>query len=276
MIGAVEAQKAEGVLHLHFSLLVQMAHQFNTLHDIAERLRTGLLSEDAMKTYFSKARCAAYPDADRFQQERASIEEAWPAYAQDTSLSLPPPFAYSSTAQLTAALGAPAWREEGEEWKRQYNNRLQHVLSRMNHHVHPIKNQETGERRPLRSCLRKGKGELCKSGFPLENELCDKPVLVCACIADLKNLSATGPRSLLGTVLPERNDPWLNAGPTAWLVFSADNGHIKFPHRLPITVESHENMLLFDCQRQPIMKAKTLRPTGSFPLLLKVSEQWFA
>ena len=142
-------------------------HQFNTLYNIAERLRTGLLSVDAMKAYFSKAPCAAYPDADRFRQERPSIEETWPAYAKDTSLSLPPRFAYvsSSTAQNTVALGTPAWQAEGEEWNRQYKNRLQHVLSRMNHHVHPIKNHETGERRPLRSCLRKGKGDLCKSGF---------------------------------------------------------------------------------------------------------------
>ena len=78
---------------------------------------------------------------------------------------------------------------------------------------------------------------------------------------------------MLGTILLERNEQWLNAGPTAWLVFSADNGDIKFPHRVPITVESHENMLLFDCNRQPNWKAWKTCCSSISPLQLTYDMQ---
>ena len=35
LIGAVEAQKAEGVLHLHFFIYLQMAHQMKNLEDVS-------------------------------------------------------------------------------------------------------------------------------------------------------------------------------------------------------------------------------------------------
>ena len=54
---------------------------------------------------------------------------------------------------------------------------------------------------------------------------------------------------MLGTVLPRRNSAWLNAGPRIWIAFSADNGDIKFPHRLPILPETHEPAKLFDVRR---------------------------
>ena len=38
-IGACEAQKAEGVLHIHLYIFFQCAHQFLTLFEIAEKIR---------------------------------------------------------------------------------------------------------------------------------------------------------------------------------------------------------------------------------------------
>ena len=90
VVGAIEAQKAEGVLHLHMFLYVQMAHQFLTLAELGALLREGLLVIDDMKKIVSKARCAAYPDVDKFETERETIERTWPAYAHDLSLSRPP------------------------------------------------------------------------------------------------------------------------------------------------------------------------------------------
>ena len=132
-----------------------------------------------------------------------------------------------------------------------YRCRLQHVLARMNYHIHPVCNPETGERKPLKSCLPKGKKKGCRSNFPLDAEMCEQPTLVCACIATQQGLPVTGPRSYIGTVLSARNSPWLNAGPPAWIAFAGDNGDIKFPYRMPITVESHENekVLVYDCTR---------------------------
>ena len=49
--GAIEAQKTEGVLHLHFFKWVQSASQHMTLHEIAENVRAGLLKVDACKAW---------------------------------------------------------------------------------------------------------------------------------------------------------------------------------------------------------------------------------
>ena len=84
-VGAVEAQKAEWVLHLHMFLFLQMAQQYSTLAQIAEQIRQGLLSATSFKHLLSVARCAAYPHNNLFKEERASIDRAWPAFAADTS-----------------------------------------------------------------------------------------------------------------------------------------------------------------------------------------------
>ena len=83
LIGATEAQKAEGVLHLHFFLFLQMAHQFCSLAEVAALFRTQLISIDALKRFHSYVRCAQYPDVEAFLEKRDEIEKVWPAYAQD-------------------------------------------------------------------------------------------------------------------------------------------------------------------------------------------------
>ena len=131
----------------------------------------------------------------------------------------------------------------------------------MNHHIHPLENAETGERRSLPSCRPKGAGHskkakdsnACKGGFPLDQQLTETPLLVCECIAAERGLPTRGPKRMLGVVLPARNSAWLNAGPRAYIVFCADNADIKFPHRLPILEESHE-VLLYDLQRRSCTK----------------------
>mgnify|MGYP006907235490 CR=1 FL=1 len=108
-----------------------------------------MLSRDALKQYVSHVRCASYPDVDAHRQSRAQLEKAWPAYANDLSLSRLPQFFWTASAA------------SGEEWLRQYPNRSQHALSHMNHHIHPLINPEddpsTGERRSLQSCRPKKK-----------------------------------------------------------------------------------------------------------------------
>ena len=70
-------------------------------------------------------------------------------------------------------------------------------------------------------------------------------MLICPCIAEARDRS-TDPRSVLGAALPARNNEWLNAGPSAWIGFNADNGDIKCPIKLPIIPETHEKALIFD------------------------------
>ena len=252
-IGAVEAQKAEGVLHLHAFLFPQTTHQFRTLHEISGMLRDSLITVDMLKAYINNARRASYPDVEKFRKERDSIEAEWPAYRKEKALSKPPCNCVPSSKcslENPHPLNSEAWLAEGREWKKSFDARLQYVMSHMNHHIHPVVNLHTGERRPLKSCCKKGAPKLCKGGFPLESEITDDPILVCACVAEVKNLCQSGPRSLIGTILPARNDPWLNAGPSAWMYFTGDNGDIKFPHRLPIMPETHEKVKLFNVRWQ--------------------------
>ncbi len=119
-----------------------------------------------------------------------------------------------------------AWLQEGAAWEKQYQERLQHTLSRMNHHIHPVVNAETGERRPLKSCTTPSKPKDCRGGFPLSNELTDESLFICPCVGHRFQLATSGPRSMLGCVLPRRTSAWLNAGPAAWSVSCADNGDI--------------------------------------------------
>jgi len=90
MVGAVEAQKAEGVLHLHLFLFIQMPMQHLTLKEIADLFHKHLLTPDAWKSYVENVRIATYPDFELFQKEKPFIESAWPAFATDMSLCRPP------------------------------------------------------------------------------------------------------------------------------------------------------------------------------------------
>ena len=92
IVGAVESQKADGVLHVHFFVYLQMLMQFSTLHDLARVLREGMLSADAIKQFVSHVRCASYPDLEAFREGRTEVEKAWPAYADDVTLSRLPQF----------------------------------------------------------------------------------------------------------------------------------------------------------------------------------------
>ena len=153
-----------------------------------------------MKHFVSYVRCASYPDPDKFRKERGKIEKEWPAYAKDTSLCRLPRFFWEAS------------EESGTQWKEAFNDRLQHALSRKNHHIHPLKNPdddpEEGERKSLKACrpkTTKGKkddAQACKAGFPLQNELTTQPLIVCECIAIYLNLPCHGPRSRIGDILP--------------------------------------------------------------------------
>ena len=48
---------------------------------------------------------------------------------------------------------------------------------------------------------------------------------------------------MLGAALPARNNEWLNAGPTAWICFNADNGDMNFPMKMPIIIQTHEQQI---------------------------------
>ena len=138
---------------MHAFLFLQAAHQYHNLHEIGDLLRRSLITVEMLKTYISNVRRASYPDAARFRQERTDIEAAWPEYKNEFALCRPPQTKTRSglCPVDTIRLKSESWISEGEQWKKAYNGRLQFVMSRMNHHIHPIVNEDTGERRPLHS-----------------------------------------------------------------------------------------------------------------------------
>jgi len=243
MIGAIEAQKAEGVLHIHMFLFLQIVHQHVNLNEIAKMLKKKVIAVEQFKAFVEHVRCARYPDVEKFTEERAEIEKAWPAYANDDSLCQVPHFISAvsdSIPHLSAATSMEDWETEAQHWRQNYKARHQHVMARMNHHIHPLIDEKTGERRVLNSCRAKGAGNVCKSGFPLEAEMSPVSFLVCPCVASARGLAVKGSRSTIGVTFPARNEPNLNAGLSSWLVYAGDNGDIKFPHRFPILPETHE------------------------------------
>jgi len=143
-------------------------------------LRAKLITGQAWKEFVSHVRCAEYPDPAKFEAERATIEKAWPAFASDPSLyrldrdlwaqrpafTIPNPW-------MSIRCDRERWVLEGKEWIQRFNRRLQHTLSCMNHHIHPL-NAETGERYVLSSCKPKDKkqGKICKHDPPLTQYLC--------------------------------------------------------------------------------------------------------
>ena len=78
MIGAIEGKKAEGVLHIHMFLFLQLVHQHENLSEIAEMIQQNLISVDQFKSLINHVRCAWYPDVDKFAEERAEIDRRGP------------------------------------------------------------------------------------------------------------------------------------------------------------------------------------------------------
>ena len=147
LVGATEAQKAEGILHLHFFIYIQMAHQHKDLREIAELFRQELLLLPDMKNYHDHVRCASYPDVAAFHASKAEIEKAWPQYAKDTQLRQAPAYVWTSLlrsgrvpcpslADLDRSVSLDDWLDQGAVWRQHRNVRLHHLLSHMDYHIH--------------------------------------------------------------------------------------------------------------------------------------------
>ena len=74
MVAAVESQAADGVLHVHLFLYIQMTMQFGAFCELAQPLREKMLSGYALKQYVSHVRCASYPDVEAHRQSRSQVE----------------------------------------------------------------------------------------------------------------------------------------------------------------------------------------------------------
>ena len=75
LFGAVEAQKSNGSLHLHFKLFVQRLHQYFTLKEIADFIQEGFANLDEFKEYMSNICTESYPGPEKHAEEKAELEK---------------------------------------------------------------------------------------------------------------------------------------------------------------------------------------------------------
>ena len=142
MIGAIEGQKVEGVLHMHMFLYFQMQHQYMTLHEISERLMAGLGSTmHEMKEYVNNNRRASYPDLKQFTETQQWLESQWPNYPSEMALCKPPYLAYFDFEHCSANSVS-----EAATWSEAYDQRLQSVMARMTTFILKMSRQENVSR----------------------------------------------------------------------------------------------------------------------------------
>ena len=131
--------------------------------------------------------------------------------------------------------------EDAAQYQSQFNRVLQDAQKCAQHHIHP-KSRETGQRMIPNACLgSKGKG-VCKHDFPMVSRMNpDKPLVVCRGIAKSRLLPWRGRRSVLGQILGQRNNEWLNGtAPGLCIALSGGNSDVAINDLLPVIACTHE------------------------------------
>jgi hypothetical protein len=142
--------------------------------------------------------------------------------------------------------------QDAKDWSENFKESLQENQMYVQHHIHKM-SPTSGERSIPNACQSFSCKTQCKHGFPKDNEMnSGPPLLVCKGIAKKKHLKVSGARNMLGTVLGQRNSPWLNGtAPGLCVGMSGGNTDIKINDRLPIQEETHEGSA---CDRQCVPK----------------------
>ena len=136
LVGSVEAQKTEGVLHTHFHIFVQIAWQFKTLHEIASMIEKKLLNPSQLKEYASHCRKATYPDVKAFESERDELERAWPTYSGYKKMCKAPPICWRDMEKPANAISS---EEDAKYYCTEYDLCYQETAKRVLNRVHPKK-----------------------------------------------------------------------------------------------------------------------------------------
>jgi hypothetical protein len=191
--GGAGEHQLKGTPHLHAEGHVVCAYQFDTLQDIAAKIRSGLFSREDLKQYHDWLHCEDVTDAEVYQSFLPRVEQEWEnrfASAEHDSLSVLPPYIVDEAKVNTKShIGAATdlnalqhYEEEGAKFKAEYFRDVQFVFSRVQHHIH--KRTKKGYV-PLRSCERKVgvKKTACKADFPKDHLCVSKSLLLCRGLA---------------------------------------------------------------------------------------------
>jgi hypothetical protein len=91
IFGSIECQKA-GALHLHAQVFVQCIHQHRPLQEVFDgHADTAKLTQDYLR-YKAHVCRQVYEDLEQWKREELATEEAWPEYADYTSITPRPAY----------------------------------------------------------------------------------------------------------------------------------------------------------------------------------------
>ena len=220
--GAVEYQRA-GSPHFHGFATLVSAYQHCTLEHIAELIETKLLHPDAVKAYCSYICREEHFDQAAHDESLPTLETAWkgnyssPEHRRLCGMwpelfTVPPHSQWSVPGECTTS--EPQGREhsrreavaEGRTWIAKYREDAQFIFSRVQHHWHGLKD---GKRVPLNYCkpknAKKAKCNVCKSGFPKQQEITASALLLCQGVASKFKMRISGRKNALGSVLRKRS-----------------------------------------------------------------------
>jgi hypothetical protein len=224
--GAVEYQSGPGALHLHLLLFLKSTFQHRTPKEVLDHMG-GRLHDfvTELENFKRHAANESYPLGAPNDEVVARIEALGRSGHANEALLLCRP--RSNEARSGADYVAACRRD------------TQCVALHTMHHTHPLC-EETSERRPLPACERVGVPGICKRGFPHEERMCDKGVLLCHGLIHDRGLNCKpNYKNLVGSLVGPRNHEYLCDSPHALLRVARFNVNLVIEHRLPPICELH-------------------------------------
>ena len=150
----------------------------------------------------------------------------------------------------------PSAISDAAEYAGNYKKKVQFVMARCNHHVHPL-DPKTKERVPLAACKSKKVKDKCKHKFPQTRKLTEHAKVICRGNARKYGLRPSGRRNALATILSRRRCPWLSGCSPGMAIFFWCNTHTAPNYRVPPNAVTHDPDCTADCLKTEESKVLT-------------------
>ena len=219
-VGGMKEFQGDGTPHLHGTFVVSSVYQFATLQEIADLIEKDMLSVEAIKEYQMRLCREEHYQHEEHKTAEVELERGWNTnYAEPEHQALcamPAFFSEETSATLWDVEASKDDKEvalaEGQKFKERFENHVQFVFSRAQHHWH---RWENGKRVPLKYCLggrgqRKRGVRKCRGKFPKTQQCTVRAKVVCPGVAAQHGLRISGRQNALGTILSRRRCEWLS------------------------------------------------------------------
>ena len=145
----------------------------------------------------------------------------------------------------------------GKDWQSQYDNEVQAVQSRVQHHWHF--RDEKGNEVPMPYCKLKKTSKKtscqCKMGFPRKVLPKVRPRVVCPGNAASLGLQCSGRRNALGSIAGPRRCAYFSATSRILSKLHKSNTNVQLPYRLPLLHSTHDP----ECSSEKCLSKKVKR-----------------